>query len=346
MQAMPLPVTEHVLKTPRHTTAYLSCGADAAPAIIFVHGWPELAASWRHQLPVFGALGFRAIAPDMRGYGRSSVHHRHEDYALEETVADMMELLDSLGRQHAVWVGHNWGSPVVWSLASHHPERCRAIANLCVPYIAQGLAPVNIVPLVDRTVYPESEFPAGQWEYMLFYEQNFAKAQAAFEANVADTVKAIFRAGNPSGQGKPARTALVRRDGGWFGGRQVPDLPIDGSILTEEGFHKYVAALERNGFFGPDSWYMNHQRNVAFASHAKNGGKLDLPVLFLHAAFDYTCQTVTSRLAEPMRRDCSDLTEAVVQSGHWMAQEKPAAVNAALAQWLATNVSDFWPRAA
>jgi pimeloyl-ACP methyl ester carboxylesterase len=103
-------------------------------------------------------------------------------------------------------------------------------------------------------------------------------------------------------------------------------------------------ALERNGFFGPDSWYMNHARNVA--CHAKNGGKLDLPVLFLHAAFDYTCQTVTSRLAEPMRRDCTDLTEVVVQSGHWMAQEKPAAVNAALAQWLATKVSDFWPRAA
>jgi pimeloyl-ACP methyl ester carboxylesterase len=340
---MPLPVTEHVAKTARHTTAYLACGADDAPAVIFIHGWPELAVSWRHQLPVFGALGFRAIAPDMRGYGRSSVYPRHEDYALEETVADMIELLDALERPRAVWVGHDWGSPVVWSLASHHPERCRAIANLCVPYIAEGFAPATIVPLVDRSVYPETEFPAGQWEYMLFYEQNFPKARAAFEANIANTVKAIFRAGSEAGKGKPARTALVRRDGGWFGGAgQAPDVPLDGSVLSEEDFRRYVAALERNGFFGPDSWYMNAARNVAFASRAKNGGKLELPVLFLHGAYDYTCQTVTSRLAEPMWRDCADLTEIVVQSGHWMAQERPAEVNAALVRWLATKVSDFW----
>jgi pimeloyl-ACP methyl ester carboxylesterase len=343
---MALPVTEHVAKTARHTTAYLACGAEDAPAIIFIHGWPELAVSWRHQLPVFGALGFRAIAPDMRGYGRSSVHRRHEDYALEETVADMIELLDALDRRRAVWVGHDWGSPVVWSLASHHPERCRAVANLCVPYIAQGFAPVNIVPLVDRTVYPETEFPAGQWEYMLFYEENFPKAQAAFEANVGNTVRAIFRAGSEAGKGRPARTALVRRDGGWFGAAgQAPDVPLDGSVLSEEDFRRYVAALERNGFFGPDSWYMNHARNVVFASRAKNGGNLELPVLFLHGAYDYTCQTATSRLAEPMRRDCADLTEVVVQSGHWMAQERPTEVNAALVHWLATRVSDFWIRA-
>lgn len=341
---MPLPITEHVVRTARHTTFYLACGAEDAPAIIFVHGWPELSVSWRHQLPVFGALGFRAIAPDMRGYGRSSVYQRHEDYALEHMVADLLELLDALGRERAVWVGHDWGSPVVWSLASHHPERCSGVVNLCVPYIASGFAPANTIPLVDRNVYPEAEFPAGQWEYMLFYEENFPKAQAAFEANVADAVKAIFRAGNPSGQGKPARTGLVRRDDGWFGGAgQAPDLPVDGNVLTEEDLHKYVAALERNGFFGPDSWYMNHARNLEFARGARNSGRLTLPVLFLHGAYDYTCQTVTSRLAEPMRADCADLTEVVVASGHWMAQEKPEAVNASLVRWLATKLPDVWP---
>ena len=75
----------------------------------------------------------------MRGYGRSSVYRRHEDYALEHSVADMLELLDALGREKAVWVGHDWGSPVVWSLASHHPERCCGVANLCVPYLAGRL---------------------------------------------------------------------------------------------------------------------------------------------------------------------------------------------------------------
>src|ERR1700735_3408045 len=87
------PITDHVVKTPRHTSFYLACGAADAPPIIFVHGWPELSISWGHQLPCFAALGFRAIAPDMRGYGRSTVHPRHEDYALEQTAADMLELL-------------------------------------------------------------------------------------------------------------------------------------------------------------------------------------------------------------------------------------------------------------
>jgi pimeloyl-ACP methyl ester carboxylesterase len=214
-----------------------------------------------------------------------------------------------------------------------------------VPYISRGFAPANFIPLVDRTVYPAAEFPAGQWEYMFFYEENFAAACAGFDANVLNAVKAIFRAGSAAGRGQPSRTAHVRRNGGWFGtAGQAPDLPLDQLVLTEEDLHKYVSALQRNGFFGPDSWYMNHTRNLAFAAQARNDGKLALPVLFLHGEYDYTCQTVTSRLAEPMRQDCANLTEVVVQSGHWMAQEKPASVNAALAKWLATHVAEAWPK--
>jgi len=341
---MMFPVTEHCVRTERHTTFYLACGAADAAAIVFVHGWPELAVSWRHQLPCFAALGFRCIAPDMRGYGRSSIYPRHADYALEHSTRDMLELLDALAHDKAVWVGHDWGSPVVWSIASHFPERCFGVANLCVPYFASGFAPVNFVPFVDRSVYPEDTFPAGQWEYMLFYEEHFDTASAAFEVNVGNTVKALFRKGNPAAGGKPSRSALVRRDGGWFGGAgAAPDVPRDADVLTDDDLHRYVAALQRNGFFGPDSWYMNHARNVAFASGAMHGGRLEMPVLFLHAAYDYTCETLTSRLAEPMRRDCGDLTEVVVPSGHWMAQEKPAAVNAALAKWLAVKLPALWP---
>jgi pimeloyl-ACP methyl ester carboxylesterase len=104
---MPFPVTEHALKTKRHTTAYLACGATDAPMILFLHGWPELAISWRHQLTVFAELGFRCVAPDLRGYGRSSIYGRHEDYAIEHSVRDLLELQDSLGREKAVWVGHD-----------------------------------------------------------------------------------------------------------------------------------------------------------------------------------------------------------------------------------------------
>ena len=187
------PMIEAFARTDRHTTFYLADGPESGTPIVFVHGWPELSLSWRHQLPCFGALGFRAVAPDMRGYGRSTVHPRHEDYAVEHAVRDMLDLLDALGRDRAIWVGHDWGSPVVWSLASHHPDRCHGVANLCVPYFAQGFAPATLVPLVDRSVYPEAEYPVGQWDYQLFYEESFDRARAAFEADVRGTVKALFR---------------------------------------------------------------------------------------------------------------------------------------------------------
>jgi pimeloyl-ACP methyl ester carboxylesterase len=199
-----------------------------------------------------------------------------------------------------------------------------------------------VVPLVDREVYPEAELPAGQWDYQFFYEENFEKACRGFEANVRNVVKALFRKGDPARVGKPAPTAFVRKSGGWFGGGPCPDLPRDADVLTEQDLEAYTAALTRKGFFGADSWYMNHKANGAYARTAKNNGKLDMPVLFLHGAYDTTCETMHSRLAEPMRKDCADLTEVVVHSGHWMAQERPAAVNAALAKWLASKLADYW----
>jgi pimeloyl-ACP methyl ester carboxylesterase len=339
---MTFPVLDNIAKSPRHTSFYLSCGAEDATPIIFVHGWPELSISWRHQLPVLAGLGFRAIAPDMRGYGRSGVYPRHEDYAQQEIVADMIELLDHLGAEKAIWVGHDWGAPVVWGLAQHHPNRCHAIANLCVPYIPDGFAPETIIPLADRTIYPEDQFPAAQWDYMMFYRENFAAACKGFDDNVRALVKLLFRAGSPDGRGKPAATAFTRALGGWFGGGPAPDVPRDPAVLTEEDEHHYAAALARNGFFGPDSWYVNGAANMAFAQRAKAGWRLTMPVLFLHAAYDYVCETLDSRLAEPMRAHCADLTEATVNSGHWMAQEQPIAVNAALARWLAAKAPTLW----
>ena len=205
---MRFPVTDGVVKTDRHTTFYLAAGAADAPLIVFVHGWPELSLSWRHQLPCFADLGFRAVAPDMRGYGRSSVYARHEDYALEHTVRDMIELLDALGREKAVWVGHDWGSPVVWSLASHHPERCWGVANLCVPYLAAGFAPRNL-PLVDRAPI-RSAVSAGIGT--TFSSERASQSVCRFDADPRNPVKALFRNGSPA-QGnrpaphRPARTA-------------------------------------------------------------------------------------------------------------------------------------------
>ena len=238
-----------LLETPRHTSFYLACGAADAPPIIFVHGWPELSLSWRHQLPCFASLGFRAIAPDMRGYGRSSVYPRHEDYALEHAVADMLELLAATGHDKAVWVGHDWGAPVVWSIASHHPERCVAVANLCVPYFARRLQPAEHArPYAARDIYPEAEFPVGQWDYMLHYEENFDATVREFEADVRATLRANFRKGNPARMRQPSPLATIRQRGSWFGAAgRAPDLPLDTDVLSEQDLEHYAdrAATQR-----------------------------------------------------------------------------------------------------
>jgi pimeloyl-ACP methyl ester carboxylesterase len=340
---MRYPVTEHIAATARHAAFYLACGAADAPLIIFLHGWPELSISWRHQLPMMASLGFRAVAPDMRGYGGSTVHPRHEDYAIEESVKDMLELLDSLGAERAIWVGHDWGSPIAWAMASHHPERCHGVASLCVPYFPGGFCLDDIIALVDRSIYPEADYPAGQWDYMCYYEENFAKATAVLNANPAASIAALFRKGRPEHTGKRSRLSEIRRQGGWFGGlNRAPDLPLDTDVVSPQDFEVYVGALRRNGFFGPNSWYMNHTRNAAYAKTAAHGGRLTMPALFLHAAYDEICETVRSRLAEPMRTACANLTEAIVASGHWMAQEQPEAVNSALVRWLAVEVPQLW----
>ena len=341
----PFAIRENALVADGHATFYLEAGARGAPLVIFVHGWPELSLSWRHQLPAFAALGFRAVAPDMRGYGRSSVYRRHEAYAQERIVADMISLLDATGSEQAIWVGHDWGSPVVWNIASHHPERCRAVASLCVPYhtLEHGLD--GCLPLVDRAIYPVERYPAGQWDYQLFYEESFDVATATMDANPRNTIKALFRKGNPAGQGKPAGTASIRAANGWFGGAsEAPDVPRDGDVVTEQDLSRYAEALTRNGFFGPNAWYMNHAANRAYAQTCANDGRLAMPALFIAARYDYVCEAVASRLAEPMRERCEDLAEAVIDAGHWVAQERPAEVNAELVRWIAARVPDFWPR--
>ncbi|HEV2741313.1 MAG TPA: alpha/beta hydrolase, partial [Candidatus Elarobacter sp.] len=172
----------------------------------------------------------------------------------------------------------------------------------------------------------------------LFYEQDFDGARAAFEADLPATFKALFRSGSEKERGKPSPTARITRDGGWFGGTgRAPDVPRDPAVLSEDDLNQYVAAFERTGFFGPDAWYANNERNLEYASCVRDGGALRLTVLFLHATYDVVCETVDSQLAEPMRRDCTDLTERVVDAGHWMPQERSTEVNAAIADWLAAR---------
>ncbi len=327
--------TRHVVTTPRHRTVWLEAGPADGRLMIFVHGWPELGLLWRRQVDHFAAAGWRCVAPDMRGYGGSSVPAAPNAYSMREIVADMVELHDALGGVPAVWVGHDWGSPVAWALAAHHPERCRGVVNLCVPYFPQGFGLGAAAAAIDRNIYPADVYPAGQWDYFLWYMENAEQAARDFEADIPATIAILYRSGQASDVGKPAITASVRAMGGWFGpAGRAPLLPRDEQVLSEADYDALVAAFTATGFTGPDSWYLNGSENDDYSRAAPGEGQLAMPVLFIHAAWDIVCDTVNTPLADPMRAACTDLSEATVAAGHWVAQEQGDAVNAAIAGWL------------
>lgn len=325
------------VESARHRTAYLEMGPADGPLMIFIHGWPMLGLVWRRQLEHFSARGWRCIAPDMRGYGGSSVPTRIADYATQDMVGDMVELHDALGGAPAVWVGHDWGAPVVWALAAHHAERCVGVANLCIPYFARGFVLPHFIPLVDREMYPVDTYPIGQWDYWEFYRERFAEATRQLEADPDATIAALYRSGKPDAVGAPARTAGVRARGGWFG-PNIPKMARDEDFLSQSDHDALVAAFTATGFRGANAWYLNDVANLDYAARAPRFGRLALPVLFLHAAWDMTCETLRSRFAEPMRADCTDLDEATIEGGHSLMLERPDEVARVLEDWLARKV--------
>ena len=326
---------QHVVDTPRHRTCWIEAGPASGPLMIFIHGWPELSLVWRAQIEHFAAAGWRCVAPDMRGYGSSSIPDEIAAYGVRELAADMVELHDALGGHQAIWVGHDWGSAVAWAMASHYAERCRGVINLCVPYFARGLALPTLIPLIDRAIYPAERYPVGQWDYWLFYREHVLRAAQDFEADVQATLSVLYRVPSSAAEGGPAPTAAIRAKGGWFGkGRRAPAMPRDEDLLNQVDFDALVVAFKATGFEGANAWYMNDAANLAYAAEAPAFGFLRLPVLFLHSAHDTTCATVRGRLAEPMREDCADLTEVVIDAGHESMMERPVEVSQAIETWI------------
>jgi len=119
------------------------------PAVLFCHGWPETWYSWRHQLPALAQAGFRALAPDMRGYGRSDAPAPIEAYTQLHIVGDMVGLIDALEIPDAVVVGHDWGAPVAWNAALMRPDRFRAVVGMSVPYSPRGK--VSLIDVLKKS---------------------------------------------------------------------------------------------------------------------------------------------------------------------------------------------------
>lgn len=322
-------------RTPRHTTQYLEAGPLDGPLMMFLHGWPEQGIIWRAQIAAFAAKGWRCIAPDMRGYGGSSIPADPAAYAHAEVVADMVELHDRLGGKPAVWVGHDWGSVLVGAFAAHEPQRVKGAVLISVPYFPTANALPTLVPLVDRTIYPAEVYPDGQWDYYRWYTTNFETAVADLNEDKASSLASIYRRGDPAMMGKPAANAEVTSKGGRFGAvHRAPPTQPDPALWPAEDFAALVRSFERNGFRGPCSWYLNDDANIAYMRRSPEGARLSMPVLFVNGDWDQMNSIIGNRYGGPMRAACADLTVARLRGAHWLPLERKAELAGAIAKWI------------
>ncbi|KAI1083647.1 putative epoxide hydrolase [Whalleya microplaca] len=325
---------------------YLAVGPTDGPLILFLHGFVGTGITWKAQIDAFAGLGFRAVAPDMPGYGRSTARRVADDYCQEALVEGMMALLADNGRPAAIWVGHDWGAGVTSSVATQHPEAVTALVNLVVPFRTIERGWDGFKPLIDRTLYPADEFEFGQWDYMKNFEENFERTVEWFDSDIAGICKAFQqRPAGPPVSRFATGLATVRRDGGWMGGAPKPP-GVDATgppMLPPEVYNSFAGDMQRTGYWQGAAYYLHHKRNAEYNGKAPSEGKLTQPVLFIHGAWDLVCETKTSRLADPMRQNCSNLTEVTIEAGHFLHYEKPTEVNAALSNFIKEKLPSEWP---
>ena len=328
-------MASHTLRTARQTTAYIELGPEKGPLMIFLHGWPEINLVWRAQMEAFAAQGWRCVAPDMRGYGGSSAPADPKAYAMSEIVTDMLELHDHLGGKPAVWIGHDLGSPVCGALAAHHPSRCRGVVFVSVPYYPKAFALPVLVSLVDRNLYPADKYPNGQWDYYAFYQTNFETTVSDFDADIPATLASVFRRGGPSIVGKVSPTAMVTANDGRYGAaHRAPPTQPDPTLWPDPDFAVLVAAYRVHGFRPVNAWYLNDAENMAYAAAAPDGGRLNMPVLFINGDWDPICDITRNAQGEPMKAACPDFSMTNVEAGHWVPLERKPETIEAIGSWL------------
>jgi pimeloyl-ACP methyl ester carboxylesterase len=322
----------------RHTTRYLEAGPADGPLMIFLHGWPQIGLMWLSQLEAFASEGWHCVAPDMRGYGGSSAPTAPEAYTLSEIVQDMVELHDHLGAQPAIWIGHDWGSPVAGALAAHHAARSRGVVLISVPYFPESFALPTLVPLIDRQLYPADQYPDGQWDYYRFYLTHFEQTVSDMSADITATLASLFRRGNPASAGKVSPSALLTQNGGRYGStHRAPATAPDPTLWPPDDFDALVEAFRTTSFRPANSWYLNGSANIAYARAAPDGGQLRQPVLFLNSDWDAICDINRSRLGEPMRIGCKGLSVTNMPAGHWLPLERKTELVQEIRSWLKTK---------
>src|SRR6202790_4941374 len=291
------------------------------PLVVLCHGWPELAYSWRHQIPAIAAAGFQVVAPDMRGFGRTSAPADIGAYSIFDTVGDMVALVAALGEKRAVIIGHDWGAPVAWHAALFRPDIFSAVAGLSVPPPFRGRGrPLDTLR--------DSGVANFYWQYF----QTPGVAEAEFERDVALTMRLVL------GRGISDPAALFIDEGKGFLGHLRADLPLPG-WLSEADVAYFAEAYKKSGFRGGLNWYRNIDRNWELTAPWQ-GAQIHQPSLFMAGSKDSVITgPIGAKRVTELERVLPDLKQKLIidGAGHWIQQERAREVNAALIGFLREN---------
>ena len=308
--------------------AYYEAGPRVGTPVIFCHGFPELAFSWRHQLTAFEAAGRWAVAPDQRGYGLTTRPDAVEAYDIEALTGDMAALLDTLGVEKGIFCGHDWGGIVVWQMALRYPDRVAGVIGVNTPFMPR--APADPIAIMRRRF--------GEDMYIVNFQKP-GEADAVLAEDVARTISFFMRrpladappssgglSGGGDGSSAPESTfALLKALQAWD-----PSVDLRETFLTDDETAAFVETFQRTGFTGGINWYRNFTRNwersAAIVDH------VSVPSLMVMAEKD---AVLPPSAADGMETWAPDLDRALIAgSGHWTQQEKPTEVNKVILEWM------------
>ncbi len=293
----------------------------SGPLVLLCHGFPETWRSWRHQLAALAAAGFRAAAPDMRGYGGTDAPTDPAHYTMLHHVGDLVELVRALGESQAVVVGHDWGAPAAWHAALLRPEVFRAVVGMSVPYSPPGK--IDLLSALEQL---------GVQHFYMQYFQQVGVAEAELEADVAATIRrATF---SLSGDGAGGVAGMLSPGHGFL--HNTVDPAVLPPWIDEADLTAVIDEFKRTGFRGGLNWYRAIRPSWELLT-AWRGAAIHQPSLFIGGDRDDVLkfpasQASISRFAQtlPGLRGCH-LLEGV---GHWVQRERAAAVNALLLGFL------------
>ena len=293
--------------------------AGEGPPVVLCHGFPELWYSWRHQLPALAEAGYHAVAPDQRGHGDTDAPDDAAGYDILHLSDDLLGLLDALGAEQAVFVGHDWGSPVVWHLAQRVPERVAGVVGMSVPFTPRGPMPPT---QLFKAVFGDTFF------YILYFQEP-GVADAELAADPERTLRSFYW--TISGDAPDGTFKVLPRQGtGFLDTLGEPSEPP--AWFTADDLAVYTAAFRKSGFTGGLNWYRNFDRNWEGTDHLAER-KVEPPALFIAGDRD---PVVLMAPPELMDGWVTDLRGKVMIPGvgHWTQQEAPTQVNTALLEFL------------